>query len=292
MKDFSQTLIPCSQISSIIRAGKVFPVKKAKKLEELLQKTYLDASEVEKAEALMEEKEACDFLSKSAKSFLIRRYVIEKYYRDYDAAPLQMVKGAKVEVDSLKFFCDVTGEKYRKNKKSFQNNHLIGTPDVVERDFVIEVKSSWDIFTFLKNVNNDVNVQYYWQLQGYLSLTDKFAAELVYCLISTPDDIIEEEYNRLTFKNPSILRKPKLLKGLRDSLYFNMRFDDIPKEDRILRFSVERNEDDIARIHKKVEQSRAFLSEFQQQHLFFSKHHRKSLLNAIKSEADDGNSED
>lgn len=292
MKDFSTTLIPCSQINSIIRSGKKLNPKRLQKLNELLQsEATLTGDDPFRLEMLLAEQDSLDTLSKTAKTFLIRRYVIEKYYRDYEATPLQLVKGIKAETNSLQFYCSVTGEKHKKNKKKYENDFLIGTPDVVEGDLVIEVKSSWDIFTYLKNVNNDVNIQYYWQLQGYLSITGKKNAELVYCLVSTPDEIIEEEYARIFAKNPSISDTNKR-KELYDSLYFNMRFDDIPKEERILRFTVERNDRDIDRIHKKVKQCREFLLEFQERHLFFTKHHRKSILNSLKAEVEDGSSED
>lgn len=292
MKDFSATIIPCSQINSIIRSGKKLNPKRLQKLNELLQsEATLTGDDPDRLEMLLAEQDSLDTLSKTAKTFLIRRYVIEKYYRDYEATPLQLVKGIKAETNSLQFYCSVTGEKHKKNKKKYENDFLIGTPDVVEDDLVIEVKSSWDIFTYLKNVNNDVNIQYYWQLQGYLSITGKKNAELVYCLVSTPDEIIEEEYARIFAKNPSISDTNKR-KELYDSLYFNMRFDDIPKEERILRFTVERNDRDIDRIHKKVKQCREFLLEFQERHLFFTKHHRKSILNSLKAEVEDGSSED
>jgi hypothetical protein len=292
MKDFSSTLFPCSQLSSIVKYGKAFNIKKNQKLQELLAKPILTLDEADKVESLLEEREACDFLAKSSKSFLIRRYVVEKYYRDIEATPLQMIKGTRVEVSSLDFFCEITSAKHKKNKKKFESDYLIGTPDVVERDTVIEIKSSWDIFTFLNNVKADVNKQYYWQLQGYMSITSKENAELVYCLISTPDEIIEEEYQRIVLRNPSIPADKKFNKKLRDSLFFNMRFDDIPKDERVLRFSVERNDEDISRIGQKVVQAREFLKEFQERHLFFTKYHRKSLLNAINSEVEDAVTED
>lgn len=292
MKDFSSTLFPCSQISSIVKYGKSFNAKKLKQLLELHEKPILTVPEELKLESLIEERESCDILSKSAKSFLVRRYVVEKYYRDSEATPLQMIKGSRVEIDSLDFLCGIIGTKYKKNKRKYSNEFLHGTPDVVEKNLVLEIKNSWDIFTFLNNVKQDVNTQYYWQLQGYMAITAREYAELVYCLISTPDEIIEEEYQRIVLRNPSIPSDKKFNKKLRDGLYFNMRFDDIPKEERILRFTVERNDDDIDRIHKKIGQAREFLQEFQERHLFFTKHHRKSLLSAVKTEAEDASSDD
>jgi hypothetical protein len=52
---------------------------------------------------------------------------------------------------------------------------------------------------------------------------------------------------------------------------FNMKFDDILMDERVLMFHVERNEDDILRIENKVLKARIFLEELEQTHLKFNK---------------------
>jgi len=52
---------------------------------------------------------------------------------------------------------------------------------------------------------------------------------------------------------------------------FNMSFDDISINERVLMFNVKRNEDDILRIQQKVEKAREFLRELEQTHLNFNK---------------------
>ncbi len=54
-------------------------------------------------------------------------------------------------------------------------------------------------------------------------------------------------------------------------LEFNMTFDDIDINERILLFKVDRNEDDILRIQHKVERAREFLQELERTHLNFNK---------------------
>jgi hypothetical protein len=51
---------------------------------------------------------------------------------------------------------------------------------------------------------------------------------------------------------------------------FNMTFDDISINERILTFNVNRNEDDILRIEHKVLKARTFLQELEQTHLNFN----------------------
>ena len=51
---------------------------------------------------------------------------------------------------------------------------------------------------------------------------------------------------------------------------FNMTFDDILMDERILMFNVDRNEDDILRIEQKVEKAREFLNQLEQLHKNFN----------------------
>jgi len=52
---------------------------------------------------------------------------------------------------------------------------------------------------------------------------------------------------------------------------FNMKFDDIAIDERVLMFSVERNEDDILRIQHKVEKAREYLRIIEETHKNFNK---------------------
>jgi len=51
---------------------------------------------------------------------------------------------------------------------------------------------------------------------------------------------------------------------------FNMKFDDILMDERILIFPVERNEDDILRIEQKVIRAREYLTQIEQTHKNFN----------------------
>ena len=52
---------------------------------------------------------------------------------------------------------------------------------------------------------------------------------------------------------------------------FNMKFDDIAIDERVLMFNVERNEDDILRIQHKVEKAREYLKIIEETHKNFNK---------------------
>jgi hypothetical protein len=52
---------------------------------------------------------------------------------------------------------------------------------------------------------------------------------------------------------------------------FNMTFDDILMDERILMYHVERSEDDILRIQQKVERAREYLIDIENTHKNFNK---------------------
>lgn len=74
----------------------------------------------------------------------------------------------------------------------------------------------------------------------------------------------------VTEDDPSYKRELKLLLA-------NRYFDDIPMSERLLTFSIERNDSDIEKMYKRVEKCREFLYEFEEMHLKFSKSYRKTI---------------
>ena len=80
-----------------------------------------------------------------------------------------------------------------KNEKFFEDDEIIGTPDVILSDEIIDLKNSWSEETFPYFEVEIPNKDYYWQLQSYMALTGKSKARLVYYLSDTPEHLIEKE---------------------------------------------------------------------------------------------------
>jgi hypothetical protein len=173
------------------------------------------------------------------------------------------------------------GKLYDKNVDRVSNDYIIGTPDLydgetlAESNEIVDIKSSWDIFTFLSNVQEPMNDTYYWQLQGYMALTGAKIGTIAYCLANTPQSIVDGEKYSLLRNMDVISEEDSRYKNEVVKLERNRVFDDIPLEERVLTISVSRNEDDIQDIYKKVLKCREFLAEFEYQHLSFSKTKRK-----------------
>jgi len=91
-----------------------------------------------------------------------------------------------------------------KNNTFYENDYITGTPDVVESDFIIDTKCSWDGKTFLDTVTSEINKDYWYQLQSYMILTGLSKAKLAYVLLDTPSDVnfgIEVIYSNIPIEN-------------------------------------------------------------------------------------------
>lgn len=210
-------------------------------------------------------------LSKTAQKHLIEVYVAEKYGRRKDIQTKQMKKGIQVEDESIKLLSKFMGKDFYKNEERFTNDYITGMPDIITDDCIIDIKSSYDIWTFLGNLPDKLDSLYYWQMMCYMWLTDKPKAKITYCLSNTPFGMIEQEKKSLFYKMDVISEESP--EFIRESLKleFNMTFDDMPLSERVLIFNVDRNEDDILRIQNKVEKAREYLEEIEINHINFNR---------------------
>jgi len=209
-------------------------------------------------------------LSKTAQKHLIEVYISEKYGRKRDIQTKQMKKGIEAEQDSIDLLSMYLKLPFSKNEERFKNDFITGLPDIINGDTIIDIKSSYDLWTFLGNIPDKLDNLYYWQMQSYMWLTGTKKATIAYCLVNTPESIIQQEKYYLLKKMDVISEEsPEFIKEAM-KVEFNMTFDDISINERILTFNVNRSEDDILRIENKVLKARTFLQELEQTHLNFN----------------------
>jgi hypothetical protein len=158
-------------------------------------------------------------------------------------------KGNKVEDDSLDFIADNLGYgMIVKNEKVFYDDFMTGTPDAILKEIIIDVKNSWDCFTFPLFNNKTPNKDYYWQAQGYMNLTGIENYKLVYTLMNTPKELIEKEY---IYSDQSVSF---------DDFEKEFTYDNIDPKYRIKVFDIKKNEDDIQKIKDRVNECREYIS--------------------------------
>ncbi len=196
-------------------------------------------------------------LSKTAISYLAELEVEMRTGRRKDIWTKQIEKGRLVEEDSITLYSEVTGAFCLKNETRFENEWIKGIPDIILRDEVIDIKSSWDAFSFPHPWTYTLDKMYYWQLQGYMMLTEKQKATLAYTLVNAPLEMVDREQNFL-MNRLSIDPDEEVFINTREIAERKLMFDDIPKEQRVFTYAIDRDDKDIEKIKIKVEQARKF----------------------------------
>jgi len=214
---------------------------------------------------MTEPKSKSEAISETAKTHLIDVFVSNKYGRNTDVFNRYTAKGMMVEEDSLTLYSRFKGKFYKKNELRIANGWISGCPDIILNDLVVDIKSSWDIYTFFRNTAK-LNKQYYWQLQGYMALTGKETSKLAYCLVNTPDILIQDQKRKLLWQMGLIDDTDKTYEEACSELDKLAVYDDIPLEEKVIEIEIKRNDEDIEKIYHRVDQCR----EYMDKHLFKS----------------------
>lgn len=206
-------------------------------------------------------------LSGTAKTYLIKTYIREYWGRDKDFTNDKMQKGILAEDDAISLLSRVDGVLYSKNQERKSNQWLTGHADIVEEDIVIDCKSSWDAESFLPKILEPIDKMYNIQLQAYMWLYDKPKAKLSYCLVNTPDMIIQNELKKLLYSMDVISEESPEYQKAAKELVKNMTFDDIPIHERVISHEIPRDEEIVSQFPPKVQKAREFLEHFHQKHI-------------------------
>lgn len=297
MTDFSKTNIHCSSIGAVMSPGREKTPKQKyedavsklnywnSKYEPLDEKKRLQAggkkiqTKVEYWEGqllTLEQFKDLEPLSKGAKSHLKRVYGYSKYGKwsaAVDKGTKYTNKGLLAEQDSIDLVNRLQGGEMIKNEERVNNDFLTGIPDlfkgdnIYNADYIIDIKTSWDIETFLDNLGKPLNSCYWWQIQGYLAITGAKYGEVSYCLVNTPESLLNHERFKLKERMDNVTDESPEYKAKEMELVNNMTFNDIPEKERRLRFLVERDDEAIGEVYKKVIECRKYLSEIEELHL-------------------------
>jgi hypothetical protein len=196
-----------------------------------------------------------ELLSQTAKTYIEEQVLRAKYGVIKTFSSRYTDKGNLVEDEAIEIASNALeiGFLY-KNHEHFENEWLTGTPDVNTNDILLDVKSSWDATTFPFFATEIPTKDYYYQLQGYLELTGKTDALLVYCLVNTPIQMVEDEIRRAHWA-AQLLEENY---DLRDEVLKRHNFDHIPLNRRVKVFKVEKDEQVVNEIKERVELCREY----------------------------------
>jgi hypothetical protein len=156
-----------------------------------------------------------------------------------------------------------------KNIGLFQNDYLIGTPDLIVNGVVYDNKCSWSLDTFPMFDKDVPNKDYYWQLQSYMELTGSNKAVLAYTLIDADISLIEQAIKwesdankiyqiicNMTYTKATFESYAKEFCPTATANYFV----EIPDHDRIRTFNIDKDQKAIDLIYTRVKESREYIN--------------------------------
>lgn len=165
-------------------------------------------------------------------------------------------KGTLMEDEGIELASNVLGYPMLiKNEEFFSNEYFQGTPDIITGDEVLDIKCSWSLDTFPLFEDELPSKAYYWQLQVYMALTGLKKAKVIYCLVDTPDHLIEKEARSEAWNQGLDDVTIEMVEAMTEQ----MTYSDIEESKRIKVFEVERNDKDIELLIERVKTCRNYI---------------------------------
>ena len=196
-----------------------------------------------------------EVLSETAKTYIQDLFKERELGIFKDFSSRYTDKGIENEDEAIQMASEVLNWEFvTKNETRFNNEWLTGEPDVLTETLLADIKCSWDGSTFPMFDAKLKNKDYYWQMMGYVMITNMPQAELVYCLTNTPFQIVEDEVRRAHWKLNLIDEDL----DVREAVQASHNFDHIPNELRVKRFIVEKDEQAFEKIKEKVKLAREY----------------------------------
>lgn len=131
-----------------------------------------------------------DTLAEGAKTFIekMASQIILDWRENLDLNVIE--KGRQCEDDCIDLYNLVNDTFYMKNVGRLESDLITGECDIIdiENSLVIDIKSAYSKKTFPMFLTP--SKLYEWQLRAYMHLWNVNNAELAYCLVSTPDDLM------------------------------------------------------------------------------------------------------
>lgn len=199
-------------------------------------------------------------LSETCKTELTKIWIENEYGRKRDITTKFTEKGIICEQDSIDLLNGGEKNLFKKNTRLFSNDFITGTPDIVNPEGIIDIKTSWDLLSYVQSDEDKARKTYYYQLLGYMALSGRNKGHIAYCLVDTPDSFIRDELYKMSFQiDPE--KQPEEYKAKEQEIVKNMKFGDIPEEKRVKIFDFEFSKEDIESVYLQVELWRKFLND-------------------------------
>jgi len=160
----------------------------------------LTLKQIETLGSLSERKNAKCKLSDSTKKELVKLVYETLTKRSSKIKAKYLDKGIQQEDKSITTYSIVLDKLLLKNKERKTNDFFSGECDN-SQGMIRDIKTSWSFESFPLMDEVIKNSGYQWQLDCYMDLWNLKQSELVYCLVDTPIDLLNDEVKRLCWKN-------------------------------------------------------------------------------------------
>ena len=189
-------------------------------------------------------------------------------------------KGNENEAEAIQMINEVLSTDYRKNEKRKTNEYLTGECDIDTGNEIIDVKCSWDRFTFQES-KVEASKKYEWQLRGYMSLWERINAKLIFCLTDMPDHMLLKQLDNASIPYNGDLPDHIAIQMVINSIYDKDNFHrflemapintanvsrqinefvHIPKKDRIYEVHVSWDVNKEILMYNRIKEARKFLT--------------------------------
>ena len=288
MIDPSELLFRCHRISDIMSDGRnQITDKQLETIDALMIKMKRTEKQEEELARLIKKRDNPE-ISVSAKTYSEQLYLENKYNRKKMITSKYLEKGLTMEEHCLTLLSLTKKIFLKKNTERISNKFLTGEPDAYVGESVKrakeghDVKAAWELFTM--PYWEKIDPKYEWQDHGYIALTGAERWTTSHCLVNAPPGLIVKEkldmFYRLGVSENSPEYKEKAIEIERnmifdmaqfkkDNPYFDLNSEvpenpeewefNIPLEERIVSFVVERDNKIIESIYERVMECREYI---------------------------------
>lgn len=161
------------------------------------------------------------------------------------------------EVDPIEAFRMQTTGDDRMNDGMF--NGLTDIKYSIEVDFLEDIKSAWSLRQFMSiQTLDDIDPNYYAQGQVYMKLYKKSRFKIRYCIVDTPDELIEAERKRFYYRLGADADQEDYIK-IAEQIEKNHKVEHlIDAQYRVKTFEFEYDEDYMNELEKRVKVARKY----------------------------------
>lgn len=224
--------------------------------------------------------------SLTCKRELVKIHRRLKYHRELSKMNKYTEKGITCEEDAITLYSRVKKKMFKKNTERLMNDYFSGELDLFEGKSILEaeethdIKCSWSLDTF-PSILDAPDTDYEYQGQSYMDLTGAKRHTIAYCLVNATPKLIDDAKRKKSYELGVIDIETEEYVEACKQIEIDMIFDmelfkqqnphydlhndinlwiyDIPMEERVITFTIERDEQIIQGMKTRIDDCRDWM---------------------------------